>query len=82
MLSGKNSWVPVKRDFGTQVRLLPSAAISINEPPLALLLRWDPRTNEILSWRLIYGYFFKEKRNEKVVFYRKSSSPKRARGRI
>lgn len=39
MLSGKNSWVPVKRDFGTQVRLLPSAAISINEPPLALLLR-------------------------------------------
>ena len=39
MLSGKNSWVPVKRDFGTQVRLLPSATISINEPPLALLLR-------------------------------------------
>ena len=39
MLSGKDSWAPVKRDFGTRVRLPSSAAISINEPPLALLLR-------------------------------------------
>ncbi len=49
MLSGKNSWVPVKRDFGTQVRLLPSAAISINEPPLALLLAADIHANEIYT---------------------------------
>lgn len=27
MLSGTDSWVPVKRDFGTQVRPLPSATI-------------------------------------------------------
>lgn len=33
MLSGKDSWAPVKRDFGTRVRLPSSAAISINEPP-------------------------------------------------
>ena len=39
MLSGKDSWAPVKRDFGARVRLPSSAAISINEPPLALLLR-------------------------------------------
>ena len=60
-----------------RVRLPPIVSISINEPPLALLLRRDPRTNEILLC-----IFFKEKRNEKIVFYRKSSSSKRARGRI
>lgn len=76
MLSGKNSWAPVKRDFGTQVRLLPSAAISINEPPLALLLRRDPRTNEILSWRLFYGYFLRRKEMKTLFFIANHPAPK------
>ena len=73
MLSGKDSWAPVKRDFGTRVRFPSSAAISINEPPFALLLRRlkifaVSFRMKILKSEALLWIFFKEKTMENQEF--------------
>lgn len=81
MLSGKNSWTPVKRDFGTQVRLLPSAAISIMSLHSPCSLGGIHAQMKFCFGGSFMDIFLRRK-NEKAVFYRKSPSSKRARGRI